>query len=105
MIVVALVGSLLLIALAAVIRAGTTSLVRVPRADALRADNDGIDGAAQVAELLEDRTNLQAPLGTTVTFLTVIAVIPFTWALTDSLSGPPLAIALVAMAIAASVQP
>ncbi len=100
MTIVALVISLALIVLAAVIRAGTTSLVRTPRADALRADNDGVPGSARIASLLEDRTNLQAPLGTTVTFLTVIAVIPFTWALTDSLSGPPLAIALIAMAIA-----
>ena len=100
MIVVAFVVSFVLIILAAVIRAGTTSLVRTPRADALRADNDGVEGAARVAWLLEDRTNLQASLGTSVTFLTVLAVIPFTWALTDSLSGPPLAIALVTMAIA-----
>lgn len=100
MIVVAFIVSFLLIILAAVIRAGTTSLVRVPRADALRADSDEVPGAGRAASLLEDRTNLQASLGTSVTFLTVLAVIPFTWALTDSLSGPPLAIALVAMAIA-----
>jgi CBS domain containing-hemolysin-like protein len=100
MIVAAFVVSLFLIVLAAVIRAGTTSLVRTPRADALRAENEGVDGAAHAAALLEDRTNLQASLGTSVTFLTVLAVIPFTWALTDTLSGPPLAIALVTMAIA-----
>lgn len=100
MILVAFIVSFALIILAGVIRAGTTSLVRVPRADALRADSDGVEGAGRVATLLEDRTNLQASLGTTVTFITVLAVIPFTWALTDSLSGPQLGISLVTMALA-----
>lgn len=100
MIIAAFVVSFVLIVFAAVIRAGTTSLVRVPRADALHAETDGDSGAGRAASLLEDRTNLQGSLGTTVTFLTVLAVIPFTWGLTDSLSGLPLAIALVAMAIA-----
>jgi CBS domain containing-hemolysin-like protein len=100
MIVVAVVAAVLMLALAAVIRAGTASLVRTARADALRAAAEGVPGAEIVARLLEDRTTLQPSLGTSVTLLIVLAVIPLTWALTDSLSGPALAIALITMAIA-----
>ena len=100
MIIVAWVIAALLLLAAALVRAGTASLVRTPRADALRAAADGTKGAESVAGLLENRSNLQPSLGTTVTFLIVVAVIPLTWAITDSLSGPPLAFALVGMAIA-----
>jgi CBS domain containing-hemolysin-like protein len=99
-IVVAWVVSVAVLVLAAVLRAGTASLVRTPRADALRAAADGVAGADEVAKLLEERTNLQPSLGTTTTFLIVAAVIPLTWAITDSLSGPPLAFALVGMTVA-----
>lgn len=97
---VAFIAAGLLILLAGVIRAGTASLVRTPRADALRADADGVKGADVAARLLEDRTRVQPSLGTSVTLLLVAAVIPLTWALTDALSGPSLAIALVTMAVA-----
>ena len=100
MIIVAWVISVVILILAAILRAGTASLVRTPRADALRAAADGVSGAAETAKLLEERSTLQPSLGTTVTFLIVVAVIPLTWAITDSLSGPPLAFALVGMAIA-----
>ncbi|MGI9528897.1 MAG: hemolysin family protein [Acidimicrobiia bacterium] len=100
MIIVAWIIGVLLLLVAALVRAGTASLVRTPRADALRASADGVKGAESVASLLDDRSNLQPSLGTTVTFLIVVAVIPLTWAITDSLSGAPLAFALVGMAIA-----
>ena len=100
MIIVAWVISVVILILAAILRAGTASLVRTPRADALRAAADGVSGAGETAKLLEERSTLQPSLGTTVTFLIVVAVIPLTWAITDSLSGPPLAFALVGMAIA-----
>jgi len=100
MIIVAWIIGALLLLVAALVRAGTASLVRTPRADALRSAADGTKGADSVARLLEDRSNLQPSLGTTVTFLIVVAVIPLTWAITDSLSGAPLAFALVGMAIA-----
>ncbi|MGI9667252.1 MAG: hemolysin family protein [Acidimicrobiia bacterium] len=100
MIAVGWVIAALLLVLAATVRAGTASLVRTPRADALRAEADGTRGAGTAATLLEDRLSLQPSLGTSVTFLIVLAVIPLTWALTDTLSGPPLALALIAMALA-----
>jgi len=100
MIILAWVVAVLVLVLAAVIRAGAASILRTARADALRASAEGVSGADTVARLLEDRTNLQASLGTTVTLLIVLAVIPLTWAITDTLSGPTLAIALIAMAVA-----
>ena len=100
MIIVAWIIGALLLLVAALVRAGTASLVRTPRADALRSSADGMKGADSVANLLEDRSNLQPSLGTTVTFLIVVAVIPLTWAITDTLSGAPLAFALIGMAIA-----
>ncbi|MGI9641628.1 MAG: hemolysin family protein [Acidimicrobiia bacterium] len=100
MIIVAWIIGALLLLVAALVRAGTASLVRTPRADALRSSADGVKGADSVASLLEDRSNLQPSLGTTVTFLIVVAVIPLTWAITDTLSGAPLAFALIGMAIA-----
>ena len=100
MTIIAWVVALLLLIVAAMVRAGTASLMRTPRADALRAAADGTSGAEEAVNLLDNRTNLQPSLGTTVTFLIVVAVIPLTWAITDTLSGPPLAFALVGMAVA-----
>lgn len=90
--------SLLVVATAAVVRAGGSSLVRTARADALRAYAAGTRNADKVAVLLENRSRLQPALGTTITFLTVLAVIPLTWAITDAMGGWLLAIALFGMA-------
>lgn len=100
MIAVAWVAALILLFVAALVRAGTASLVRTPRADALLAAADETKGAAECARLLEQRVNLQPSLGTTVTFLIVAAVIPLTWAISATLSGGPLAFALIGMALA-----
>lgn len=100
MIIVGWIVAFALIALAAVLRAGGSSLVRTPRADALRAANEqDTPGAETVARLLEDRAEIQPALGTTITALIVLAVIPLTWAITDTLSGIQLGVALVAMTI------
>ena len=56
MIIVAWVISVVILILAAILRAGTASLVRTPRADALRAAADGVSGAAETAKLLEERS-------------------------------------------------
>ena len=100
MILVGWIGAFVLIAIAAVLRAGGASLVRTPRADALRdAREHDKPGADKVATLLEDRSEIQPALGTTITALIVLAVIPLTWAITDTLSGVQLGVALVAMTI------
>ena len=99
MILAVSIFAILLLVVAAFVRAGTASLVRTPRADALKAEAEEVRGSGTVVRLLDDRITLQPSLGTTVTFLIVLAVIPLTWALTDTLSGPELFLSLVAMAI------
>lgn len=94
-----LVGALLLILVAGTLRAGGASLVRTSRADALKAAAAGTKGAERVVKLLEDRIKLQPALGTSVTFLIVLAVVPLTWVLTDALSGAQLGMSLLLMAI------
>ncbi len=100
MILVGYLVALTLIIVAAILRAGGASLVRTPRADALRDANDhNTPGAEKVAHLLEDRSEIQPALGTTITALIVLAVIPLTWAITDTLGGVQLGAALVAMTV------
>jgi Mg2+/Co2+ transporter CorB len=100
MIIVGWVVALILIAIAALLRAGGSSLMRTPRADALRDAGDGdTSGSSTVAHLLEDRSEIQPALGTTITALVVLAVILMTWALTDMFGGVQLGIALLAMTI------
>lgn len=100
MIIVGWVAAFILIAIAAVLRAGGSSLIRTPRADALRdAGEANRSGAATVAHLLEDRSEIPPALGTTITAFVVLAVILMTWALTDMLGGVELGFALLAMTV------
>jgi CBS domain containing-hemolysin-like protein len=94
-----LVGALALLLIAGTLRAGGASLVRTSRADALKAAAAGTKGAERVVKLLEDRVKLQPALGTSVTFLIVLAVVPLTWVLTDALSGWQLGVSLLLMAV------
>lgn len=100
---VALGAALLLLVLAAVLRAGGASLVRTPRADALHDSADGNRKAARVAELLDDRPQLQPSLGMVHTGLLVLLAVPATWALSSLLSGSDLLIALVLFSMATVV--
>ncbi|MEZ5176642.1 MAG: hemolysin family protein [Acidimicrobiia bacterium] len=97
-IVVGVAGALVIAGTAAILRAGGASLVRTARADALKAVAAGVNGAERVAVLLENRARVQPALGTTITFLAVVAVIPLTWAITDTLRGAELGLALLVMA-------
>ncbi len=100
MIIVGWIVALAFMALAAILRAGGSSLMRTPRADALRDARDHDDrGAETVAGLLEDRSEIQPALGTTITALVVLAAILMTWALTDMFSAVELGFALLAMTI------
>ena len=100
MIVFGWVVAFVLMTLAAVLRAGGSSLMRTPRADALRdARDEDIRGAETTARLLERRSEIQPTLGTTITALVVLAAILMTWALTDMFGGVELGLALVAMTI------
>jgi CBS domain containing-hemolysin-like protein len=100
MIVFGWVVAFALMALAAILRAGGSSLMRTPRADALRdARDEKTRGAETTARLLESRSEIQPALGTTITALVVLAAILMTWALTDMFGGAELGFALLAMTI------
>ncbi|MFH1330153.1 MAG: hemolysin family protein [Actinomycetota bacterium] len=91
----ALAVSGLLTVLAAALRFGGASLVRTPRAQALRDAAEGRRGAARVADLLEDRLSLQPSLAVVHAAVLVAAAIPAAWALSALLSGWGLAGSLV----------
>jgi CBS domain containing-hemolysin-like protein len=85
--------------LTAIVRAAGATLVRTPRADALHDAGEGNAGARVVADLLEDRLRIQPALGTVVTTLLILAVIPASWALSRLLSGWQLALAFAVMTV------
>ena len=91
----ALVLAALLTLVGAALRFGGASLVRTPRAQALRDAAEGRRGAARAADLLEDRLTLQPALGVAHAVLLVAAAIPAAWALSILLSGWALALCLV----------
>jgi len=95
----AFVFSLLLLILTAILRAAGATLVRTPRADALSDAGDGNSRAALVADLLEQPHRIQPALGTVVTTLLILAVIPASWAMERLLSGWALAVAFVLMTL------
>lgn len=56
-------------------RAAGTAISRIPRADALRDASDGISGAEQVAELLDEREAITPAVGLVASALLVIAAV------------------------------
>jgi CBS domain containing-hemolysin-like protein len=92
--------SVVVLFLTAIVRAAGATLVRTPRADALHDAGEGDARAGVVADLLEDRLRIQPALGTVVTTLLILAVIPASWALSRLLSGWQLAIAFVLLTVA-----
>ena len=99
MIAAAFAFSALVVFLTAIVRAAGATLVRTPRADALHDAGEGDRRAGVVADLLEDRLRIQPALGTVVTTLLILAVIPASWALSRLLSGWQLALAYAAMTV------
>jgi CBS domain containing-hemolysin-like protein len=91
--------STVVLVLTAIVRAAGATLVRTPRADALHDAGEGDTRAGVVADLLEDRPRIQPALGTVVTTLLILAVIPASWALARLLSGWQLAVAFAAMTV------
>ncbi len=94
---VALAVAAVIVLVTGVIRAAGASLVRTPRADAVHDAADGDGRAVKVAELLEERPQVQPALGMIHTGLLVSAAIPATWALSRLSGGFSLAIALVSL--------
>jgi CBS domain containing-hemolysin-like protein len=99
MIVAAFLFSAILLLVTAILRAAGATLVRTPRADALSDASDGNERAGIVAGLLVERHRVQPALGTVVTTLLILAVIPASWAMERLLSGWQLALAFVAMTV------
>lgn len=99
MIAAAFAFSAALLFLTAILRAAGATLVRTPRADALHDAGEGDRRAEMVADLLEDRHRIQPALGTVVTTLLILAVIPASWAVERILSGWMLALGFLAMTL------
>ena len=93
--IIAFVFSVLLLTVAAGLRASLASLVRTPRADALHDAAEGDEGALRVAELLEDRARLQPAIGMVHSALLVAAALPATWAATELADGWRLILLLI----------
>ncbi len=96
---IALAVALVLLVLAAALRAAGASLVGTPRADALRDAAEGDDRAALVADLLEDRLRVQPSLTMVHSALLVAAGLAAAWTLSRVAAGWPLATALVALGL------
>lgn len=65
--------SALFLVLAFVIRAGGTAVTRVPRADSLRDEAEGIEGAAKVSQLLETRDSIMSAVGVVASALLIVS--------------------------------
>lgn len=99
MIAAAFAFSAVLVLLTAILRAAGAALVRTPRADALHDAGEGDQRAAIVATLLEERNRIQPALGTVVTTLLILAVIPASWAMERILSGWQLGLTFIVMTL------
>ena len=99
MIAAAFIFSAILVLLTAILRAAGATLVRTPRADALHDAGEGNTKAEVVANLLEERNRIQPALGTVVTTLLILAVIPASWAMERILSGWQLGVAFIVMTL------
>ena len=71
--ILAVVISVLLLLLAAWLRAAGTAITRVPRADALRAASEDAKGAAPVAAMLDDREVIAPAVGVVGSALLVVS--------------------------------
>lgn len=82
-----LVAAAVLVAVAAALRGAGASLVRTPRADALRDAAEGNHRAGRIAYLLEDRPRLQPALGVVHSTLLVVAAVVAAWAISALSDG------------------
>ena len=96
---IALVVTVLVLLLAAALRAGLTSALWTPRADALRDAADGIRGAARIARVLDNRESLHPSVNAVQSALLLGAAVPATWLVTRRMSGSGLAISLAALGL------
>ena len=100
---VAFLGAALAALLAALLRAGSASLVRTPRADALHDAAEGGAGAGRVARLLDDSELIVPSINIVHSVLVVLAAVPSTWAITVGSGGMTTASLLVTLVVGLSV--
>ncbi|MFO7547535.1 MAG: hemolysin family protein [Acidimicrobiia bacterium] len=96
---IAPVLSLVLLTLAATVRAGGASLMRIGRADASRHAAEGRHGARAAADILENREMILPALGAVHSALMVAATVPAVWAIVENLSAPGLVVGLVVLGL------
>jgi CBS domain containing-hemolysin-like protein len=85
--------------LAAALRAGLTSTLRTPRADAIRDAAEGNKGAGRIAKLLEDRDSIHPSINAAHSVLLLAAAVPAAWLVTRRVSGGALVISLLALVL------
>ena len=95
-----LVLALVVLGLAALVRAAGGSALRTVRADALRLAAEGRKGAASMARVLERPERIQPAVGAVHSALLVAAALPAAWATTVSAVGGELALDLVLLGLA-----
>ncbi|MGH8946968.1 MAG: hemolysin family protein, partial [Acidimicrobiia bacterium] len=90
----------LFLVLGFVIRAAGTAVTRVPRADALRDEAEGVRGAGPVAALLEERDAIVSAVGMVASALLIVSSVLAAAALA---SGRPLGMAMVVAVLVGAV--
>ena len=73
MTVISVVVAVIVLLVAAWLRAAGTAVTRIPRADALRDASDDVKGADTVARLLDDREVITPAVGAVASALLVVA--------------------------------
>lgn len=96
---VVLVVAVLLLLVAGWLRAAGTAITRVPRADALRDASDDVNGAATVAELLEDREVISPAVGVVASGLLLVGGAVAAAILSDVDSTSPMLIIAAAVGV------
>jgi CBS domain containing-hemolysin-like protein len=94
-----LVAALVVTLLAGTLRAGTASLVRTPRADALHDAAEGFPGAAKVAELLEDREAIVPSVNIVHSILLVFASLAGAAGIAGLVSGAAVAVSFLLLGV------
>jgi len=91
--------SILALLAAAALRAGAFSVLRIPRADALRDAAEGKSGAEVVGRLLEQREQISPAVNAIHSALLLATAIPATWLVSRSMQGATVAWALLALVL------
>lgn len=103
MTVLALIGAAVAVLTAGLLRTGSASLVRTPRADALHDASEGASGAERVARLLEDAELIVPSINIVHSLLVVLAAVPSTWAISVGYTGLTTAFLLGGLVIGLSL--